>query len=100
MPQRKQEIITFKVDSDLWEVLSTVPNRSEFIRSAIMAALEGACPICRGAGTLSVAQRKHWEHFLETHKLEECDDCHAVHIVCANEPAAAPRKRAAHRKHA
>ena len=32
---KKQDVITFKVDESLREALEQVPNRSEFIRSAI-----------------------------------------------------------------
>ncbi len=62
-----------------------IPNRSEFIRSAIQAALESTCPLCRGTGMLNPDQQKHWKQFAQNHKLEECDDCHAIHIVCAQE---------------
>lgn len=79
---KKQEIITFKVDESLREALEQVPNRSEFIRSAIQSALEGTCPLCRGTGTLTPQQRKHWEVFARQHLLRTCDDCHAVHLVC------------------
>lgn len=97
MPAAKQEIITFKVDADLWEALHTIPNRSQFIRSAILAALDGACPLCRGTGTLSESERKHWDAFAKTHSVEECDDCHGIHIVCEQEkPKAGRRARNAH----
>jgi len=79
---KKQDVITFKVDDSLREALDQVPNRSEFIRSAIQAALEGTCPLCRGTGTLSPEQRRHWEVFARCHALRTCDDCHAVHLVC------------------
>ena len=79
---RKHEIITFKVDESLWESLRSIPNRSEFIRSAIQSALQRNCPLCRGTGTLTPDQRRHWNLFAENHSLETCDDCHAVHLVC------------------
>ncbi len=78
----KQEIITFKVDEPLWEAMRGIPNRSEFIRSAILAALDSACPLCKGTGSLTVDQRRHWESFIKDHSLAECEDCHAVHLVC------------------
>lgn len=93
MPEKKPEIITFKVDAALWEELKTIPNRSEFIRSAILTALEGACPLCRGTGILSVAQRKHWDAFIQTHALEECGACQAVHLVCAEQKRNARKAR-------
>jgi hypothetical protein len=86
MPERrKRDIITFKVDEALWEAMRGIPNRSEFIRSAILAALDSTCPLCRGTGSLTPDQRKHWEDFAQSHVVEECDDCHAVHLVCAVE---------------
>ena len=79
---KKHEIVTFKVDESLWEAMRSIPNRSEFIRSAIQAALEGTCPLCKGTGTLTPEQRRHWIAFTERHSLETCDKCHAVHLVC------------------
>jgi hypothetical protein len=78
----KQEIITFKVDHALREALDRIPNRSEFIRSAILRALDGACPLCQGTGRLTLEQMRHWQRFTEDHLVTECDDCHATHLVC------------------
>ena len=80
--KRKQEIITFKVDKSLSEAMRQIPNRSEFIRSAIQTALEGVCPLCSGSGTLSPDQRRHWDSFAEKHAVEQCNDCQAIHLVC------------------
>ena len=59
-----------------------VQNRSEFIRSAILAALDSVCPLCKGSGILTPDQRRHWDAFAKSHTLTECTDCHAVHLVC------------------
>ena len=85
MGSRKQEIISFKVDSSLAEALKGIENRSAFIRSAILSALDSVCPLCKGSGILSKEQRGHWEAFTGNHKLEECEDCHAIHLVCLAE---------------
>jgi hypothetical protein len=82
-PKRKQEIITFKVDEPLRKAMSGIPNRSEFIRAAILSALDSVCPLCKGSGILTPDQRTHWVQFTEHHALAECEDCHAVHLVCA-----------------
>ena len=82
MNNPKQEIITFKVDSLLREKLRKIPNRSEFIRRALMSALEGVCPLCLGTGTLNPRQKEHLESFLDSHSLEECEECHEIHLVC------------------
>lgn len=81
-PGKKQETITFKVDDTLAEALKQVANRSEFIRSAILHALDNGCPLCQGTGTLTPEQQKHWAGFLSTHTLEKCCQCQAIHLVC------------------
>jgi hypothetical protein len=85
MVKKKQEIITFKVDEATSEALRNVPNRSEFIRTAILSALDNVCPLCMGTGILEEDQRKHWERFMVKHRLQRCEDCEAVHLICTNE---------------
>lgn len=79
---KKQEMITFKVDASLSEAMRGIPNRSEFIRTAILAALDSSCPLCKGTGMLTSDQRRHWRSFVANHSVEECNECHAVHLVC------------------
>ncbi len=86
MPQPKQSIVTFKAEESLVEALRGVPNRSSFIRSAILAALENTCPLCLGAGILTPEQRTHWESFSSDHSVQECGECHEWHLVCSHEP--------------
>lgn len=81
----KSEVITFKVDDKLLDAMKAVPNRSEFIRSAIMAALESTCPLCGGTGILTPNQKRHLSELSLNHSIEECDDCHEMHIVCKAE---------------
>ncbi len=78
----KHEIVTFKADHTLVEAMRGIPNRSEFIREAILAALDSSCPLCGGTGTLTPDQKKHWLAFEAKHRVTECDECHAVHLVC------------------
>lgn len=78
----KSDLITFKVDPSLAEAIERLPNRSEFIRKAILAALTNTCPLCQGTGVLTPEQREHWDSFNRSHKLERCDDCQAVHLQC------------------
>ncbi len=82
---RKSEIITLKVDSSLLEMMKGIPNRSDFIRSAILSALDNICPVCAGTGILSPKQQEHWQQFTSDHTVEECGDCHEVHLVCTKE---------------
>ena len=85
MASGKPEIVTFKADASLVDAMRGIPNRSDFIRGAILAALDGSCPVCRGTGTLSPKQGEHWKRFSKGHRLEECEECHELHLVCANE---------------
>jgi hypothetical protein len=99
MVRRKQEIITLKVDSSLLEAMRGVRNRSDFVRGAILAALDGACPLCMGTGVLTPRQKEHWEAFAKTHPIRECPDCHELQMTCgrggrAARPAPTHRRRA------
>ncbi len=71
MARTKQDIITFKVDSALSSALQGVGNRSEFIRAAILDALDNTCPLCKGSGALSPKQKEHWARFSEDHSVEQ-----------------------------
>ena len=82
MSEVRKEIITFKVDSSLAEAMRGIPNRSDFIRNAILAALENSCPLCKGTGILTPEQKEHWQVFAQTHLVAECHQCSAMHLVC------------------
>ena len=83
MARNKPDIITFKVDDSLLAAMKGIPNRSEFIRTAIMSALDSVCPLCRGTGILTPRQKEHWSDLAPGHSVEECDDCHELHLVCS-----------------
>ncbi len=87
----KDEVITFKVDEALAEQLRVIPNRSEFIRQAVLQALEMECPLCHGVGTLTPNQMQHWQKFMDHHEMATCDVCGEQHIACAEHPNAHPR---------
>ena len=93
MGRRQDEIITFKADESLLVAMKGIRNRSEFIRSAIMAALDSTCPLCGGTGILTPEQKKHWDTFTVDHSVEECKDCHEVHLVCARAGARKGRRQ-------
>jgi hypothetical protein len=81
--KKKQSIITFKVDHDLLQLVKDMPNRSQFIRSAIIAAFGSVCPLCNGSGMLTKNQKQHWDDFTANHSLEICGDCNEKIMVCA-----------------
>lgn len=79
---KKEEVITFKVDESLAEALAGIRNRSEFIRRAILAAMDSTCPLCQGTGILTPSQQEHWKEFSQHHHVETCDTCNETHLVC------------------
>jgi hypothetical protein len=80
--KKKSDIITFKVDDTLLEAMEGIPNRSQFIRTAILAALDSSCPLCKGTGILTPNQHRHWEDFLVDHSVQACEKCNELHLVC------------------
>lgn len=90
----KGQVITFKVDASLAESMEGIANRSEFIRSAVLAALDNVCPLCSGLGVLTPKQRDHWNEFAGSHQVRECDECHEIHLVCGKDE----KKKGAARK--
>ncbi len=83
MAQAKDvEVITFKADKDVVKLLKGIPNRSEFIRTAILDALENACPFCRGTGVLTPHRKKHWDELAKHHDKKECKECHDQVLIC------------------
>jgi metal-responsive CopG/Arc/MetJ family transcriptional regulator len=79
----KESVVTFKVDQAILDRLRGIPNRSEFIRKAVLAALDNYCPLCGGTGVLSPNQKRHWDEFRKHHALHECENCNELHLVCA-----------------
>ena len=82
MPAPKEEVMTFKLDHALAEELRRIPNRSSFIRNALLLALNNACPLCGGDGVLTSSQRKHWDELLKDHYMTQCPTCREPHLVC------------------
>jgi|CXWL01.1.fsa_nt_gi hypothetical protein len=76
------EVITFKMDRSVKKAMRGIKNRSEFIRSAILAALDHVCPFCQGTGVLTPHRKKHWNELVGHHKMKECGDCHENVFVC------------------
>jgi len=98
----KAEVVTFKADESLLEAMKGVPNRSEFIRAAVLAALDSVCPVCKGTGILTPNQKEHWSLFAANHSVEECDECHEFRLVCVKTRSgeeAHVRKRPAKKAH-
>ncbi|MBN1867810.1 CopG family transcriptional regulator [Candidatus Sumerlaeota bacterium] len=85
MKRSKSGVVTFKADGSFLNALDGIENRSDFIRRAVLAALDSACPLCRGTGILTPDQKRHWNRFSRTHSVAKCRDCDATHLVCGKE---------------
>jgi hypothetical protein len=71
----KTEVVAFKVESELAELLNKLPNKSAFIRKAIAAQLGVACPLCRGKGVVPRGLHDHFAPFIAEHHSRNCDGC-------------------------
>ena len=70
---KTHEVITFKIDPQLAILMQGIENRSAFIRTALLAALEHLCPFCKGTGVLTPHRKGHWQEF--SGFLEDCREC-------------------------
>lgn len=77
-----KEIITFKIDKHLAKLMSGIENRSAFIRTALLSALEHLCPFCKGTGVLTPHRKGHWQDFSKQHALSNCGECDGVVSEC------------------
>lgn len=84
-PKPAPEVVTFKVQESLLEMLRGIPNRSEFIRTALLAALDNLCPLCRGTGMLTPEKKRHWTEFSRDHNAQDCGTCQQLTIMCQKE---------------
>jgi len=85
MSAHLDEVISFKVESSLAGVIKRLPNRSQFIRAAVLAALEHTCPLCQGTGILTPEQQGHWNEFAEHHSVRDCTTCGQPYLVCGEQ---------------
>jgi hypothetical protein len=71
----KQRIVTFKAHEDLAAFLDEMPNKSEFIRKALLSALMEPCPVCQGKGSVPRSLRIDLQRILEKSDLVPCSFC-------------------------
>ena len=71
----KTTVVAFKVESELAELLSKIPNKSAFIRKAIAAQLGIACPLCQGKGVVPRGVHDHFAPLLTRFSSRSCESC-------------------------
>jgi hypothetical protein len=71
----KTQIVAFKVEQELAEFLDKLPNKSAFIRKAIVAHLGMACPLCAGSGVVLPGVHEHYAPVIAKNNIRKCDSC-------------------------
>lgn len=71
----KHRIVTFKVEEDVAAFLDTMPNKSDFIRRALLSALLEPCPVCHGKGSVPRTLRRELDTILKKQNLVPCSYC-------------------------
>ena len=71
----KSQIVAFKVEDDLAKFLDNLPNKSEFIRKAILAQFGMTCPLCAGTGVVDKGVHDHYESVIATNNTRPCEKC-------------------------
>src|SRR5436305_9151141 len=71
----KSQIVAFKVDEDLADFLDKLPNKSEFIRRAILAQFGMTCPLCVGSGVVTRGVHDHFEPVIANNCTRPCEKC-------------------------
>lgn len=75
---QKKQIVAFKVEDDLADFLDALPNKSEFIRKAILAQFGMTCPLCTGTGVVDKGIHNHYEKVIAGHQTHPCEKCRAA----------------------
>ncbi len=76
MAQQKQTVVSFRVDQHLAEVLNSLPDKSAFIREAILRRFYTTCPFCQGKGVLPQAIAEWLKARVPDYEAVECTCCH------------------------
>jgi hypothetical protein len=71
----KNEVVAFKVEKELADLLNKLPNKSAFIRKAIEAQLGRACPLCNGRGVVPRGVHDHYAPLVKQFNARGCDSC-------------------------
>jgi hypothetical protein len=72
---QKSQIVAFKVEEELAEFLDKLPNKSEFIRRAILAQFGMTCPLCAGSGVVPRGIHDHFKPVIGTENHRPCEKC-------------------------
>ncbi len=71
----KSVVVTFRVDAHLAEALERQPDKSAFIRGALLRALHAPCPACVGQGVLDCDAADWLREVLDERGARACECC-------------------------
>jgi hypothetical protein len=72
---KKSQIVAFKVEDELARFLDNLPNKSEFIRKAILAQFGMNCPLCTGSGVVPRGIHDHFKPVIDDNNSRPCEKC-------------------------
>ena len=75
MARPKPKLIAFKAEEELAELLDRLPNKSEFIRRAVLSQIGMTCPLCLGVGNVSRGVGTHFTPVIADHMTYPCAAC-------------------------
>jgi hypothetical protein len=90
---QKSQIVAFKVEPELADFLDKLPNKSEFIRKAILAQFSMNCPLCSGTGVVEKGVHDHYEPVIAEHNSRPCEKCKSAVTFPLSVEAATPADR-------
>jgi hypothetical protein len=79
MTPQKQTVVSFRVDQHLAEILNSLPDKSAFIREAILRRFYTICPFCQGRGVLPQVIAGWLQSQIPASAFVECTCCHYVY---------------------
>ena len=86
----KSKIVAFKVEEELAEFLNNLPNKSDFIRKAILAQFGMTCPLCTGTGVVPRGIHDHYAPVIRDKNKHPCEKCKSPVDIPLNAEAVAP----------
>jgi hypothetical protein len=89
-----KSLVAFKVEPELAEVLNRLPNKSAFIRSAIVAHLSLGCPLCHGKGIVPRGIHDLFAALIQAHRVQPCVGCGGELRLPTDADELAPEDRA------
>ena len=86
----KSKIVAFKVEEELAEFLNNLPNKSDFIRKAILAQFGMTCPLCTGTGVVPRGIHDHYAPVIHDRNKHPCEKCKSPVEIPLNAEAVPP----------